>query len=214
MKEDFLSGSLTPETYSVLKDLLQNAYFLKNYVFVGGSAIAMYLKHRKSEDLDFFTYDAALFDKKALLEYTAQVSDAIILNDSEQGIDIRINKTKITFFNAGWKFLTPKKIDDFNVAPIDALAAMKVHALFLRAKYRDYYDLYFITKVMNLQDIFISARSIIPGITLKLFCMALVYVEDVLDESINHLCPVEKITKYQIRDFFQRRLTEEGIVPE
>ena len=41
--------------------------------------------------------------------------------------------------------LNPEKIfleaEAFNLASLEAIAAMKINVLFLRAKYRDYYDL-------------------------------------------------------------------------
>jgi hypothetical protein len=44
---------LLPKTQEVLKTLIKDKY-LSNFVLVGGSALAMHFKHRKSEDLDFF----------------------------------------------------------------------------------------------------------------------------------------------------------------
>lgn len=46
---------LLDSTREVLLELVKNDY-LKNFVLVGGSALALYLCHRFSEDLDFFTY--------------------------------------------------------------------------------------------------------------------------------------------------------------
>ena len=213
MNEGLYSEILTYDAAVVLQDLVYNASFIRNYVFVGGSALSIYLKHRKSEDLDFFTWDNSLYNKTLIYEYIGKLKDAEILNESEQGIDIRVKKTKITFFNAGWNFLMPKNIANFNIATLEALVAMKVHTLFLRAKYRDYYDLYFLAKEMQMKDMFENAKKIIPGITLKLFCMAIVYVDDILDDSIVHLSPLEQVTKHQIRDFFQQKIIAEGLLP-
>jgi len=41
---------LLPKTQDVLKHIIQNEY-LSNFVLVGGSALALHIKHRKSEDL-------------------------------------------------------------------------------------------------------------------------------------------------------------------
>lgn len=54
---------LLPKTQVVLQTLIKECPFLKKYVLVGGSALALHVKHRKSEDLDFFTYEDS-FDKK------------------------------------------------------------------------------------------------------------------------------------------------------
>jgi len=42
-----------------------------------------------------------------------------------------------------------------------------------------------------------------PGITFKLFATALIYVDDIEDDNIDHLEPIEELSKYKIRDFFQ-----------
>jgi len=61
-------NSLLPETREVLLKLIKNCDFLNKYVFVGGSALALHLNHRKSEDLVFFTYEN-YFNKAELIEY-------------------------------------------------------------------------------------------------------------------------------------------------
>ena len=54
---------LLPKTKTLLLQLIESCTFLDKYVLVGGSALALHLCHRKSEDLDFFTYENS-FNKK------------------------------------------------------------------------------------------------------------------------------------------------------
>lgn len=49
-------------TKNVLEILAQQK-FISNYTLVGGTALSIQLKHRKSEDLDFI-YDGEEIDKK------------------------------------------------------------------------------------------------------------------------------------------------------
>lgn len=42
--------------------------------------------------------------------------------------------------------------------------------------------------------------------TFKLFAVALIYIDDIEDDNIDYLKPIEKIKKEEIRDFFQKRL--------
>ena len=51
---------LLPKTKALLLELEKTSDFLNNFTLVGGSAIALYLCHRKSEDLDFFTLSDSL----------------------------------------------------------------------------------------------------------------------------------------------------------
>ena len=39
-----------------ISKIYKNCPFLNKYVLVGGSALSLHMCHRKSEDLDFFTY--------------------------------------------------------------------------------------------------------------------------------------------------------------
>ena len=118
-----------------------------------------------------------------------------------------LDGVKVTFFNAKWSFLKPLNVSNFNLATIEHIAAMKVNVLFLRAKFRDYYDLYFLSKEsMSLKEIYRVSQNIVEGVTFKLFAVALVYIDDIEDDDISYLEPKEKISKEKIRDFFQKRL--------
>jgi len=197
---------LLPKTEALLLRLIEECSFLEKYVLVGGSALALHLCHRKSEDLDFFTYDDN-FDKKEIFDYIQNFENKEVLNQSNEQIDVLLDGVKVTFFNARWKFLKPQKIKKFNLSSLESIAAMKVNVMFLRATYRDYYDLYFLVKEkMSLKEIFEYSKNIVEGINFKLFAIALLYIDDIEDDNIEYLAPKESITKEEIRDFFQNRL--------
>ncbi len=63
-KKDF--ACLHPETNNILQILIKRAEYLHKYVLVVGSALALQLCHRKSEDLDFFTFSDN-YSKKEIL---------------------------------------------------------------------------------------------------------------------------------------------------
>ena len=130
-----------------------------------------------------------------------------ILNISDEQIDLLLDGVKVTFFNAKWGFLKPADNNKFHLATLEQMAAMKVNVLFLRAKYRDYYDLYFLAKeVMSLKEIFKCSEHIVEGLTYKLFVVGLLYIDDIEDDDIDYLQPKEKISKKKIRDFFGSRI--------
>ena len=197
---------LLPKTETLLLKMVEECPFLEKYVLVGGSALAMYLCHRKSEDLDFFTY-ADSFDRAEIFEYIKQFENKEILNRSDEQIDLLLDGVKVTFFNANWKFLEPQKTEAFNLSSLEAIASMKVNVMFLRAKYRDYYDLYCLVKDgMSLREVFGHSKDVVEGVTFKLFAIALVYIDDIEDDNIAYLEPKEIISKEKIRDFFQKKL--------
>jgi len=54
---------------------------------------------------------------------------------------------------------------------------MKVNVLFLRAKFRDYYDLYFLAKEkMSLKEIFRASEHIVEGGLLLNFLLLHLYI--------------------------------------
>ncbi|MDA3901862.1 MAG: nucleotidyl transferase AbiEii/AbiGii toxin family protein [Desulfuromusa sp.] len=197
---------LLDNTRAILTELTDTAPFLDNYTLVGGSALSLYLCHRKSEDLDFFTYGDT-FERREILEYIQRFNQFEVLNDNSDQLDLLLDGVKVTFFNAKWGFLKPVRLSQLNIASLESIAAMKTNVLFLRAKYRDYYDLYFITKrVMALKKIFSCAQPLVSGLTFKLFSIALLYIDDIEDDNIDHLKPVENLSKKDIRDFFESQL--------
>ena len=197
---------LLPKTETLLLKMVEECSFLDKYVLVGGSALALYVCHRKSEDLDFFTYDDS-FDKKEIFDYIQSFENKEVLHQSDEQIDVLLDGVKVTFFNAKWKFLKPQKVEKFNLASLESISAMKVNVMFLRAKYRDYYDLYFLVKEgMSLKEIFEHSQNIVEGINFKLFAIALLYIDDIEDDNIEYLEPIERISKEKIRDFFEDEL--------
>ena len=56
-----INESLEPKTAEVLSSLSEIEE-IKNFTLVGGSALSIYLHHRISEDLDFFTWHQKLDD--------------------------------------------------------------------------------------------------------------------------------------------------------
>ncbi|MCD6184950.1 MAG: hypothetical protein J7K84_04060, partial [Deltaproteobacteria bacterium] len=70
-----------------------------------------------------------------------------------------------------------------------------------------YYDLYFLVKEkMSIEKIFECSKNIIQGINFKLFCIALVYIDDIEDDNILHLEPKINISKKKIREFFEAKI--------
>ena len=156
--------------------------------------------------MDFFTYDD-VFDKEKIFFFIKSFEQKEIINQTNEQIDVLLDGVKVTFFNAKWSFLKPIMKQKLNIASIEQIAAMKVNVLFLRAKYRDYYDLYFLVKEgMSLKHIFEVSEKIVEGVTFKLFVVALLYIDDIEDDDIRYLEPKEHLSKANIRDFFEKRL--------
>ncbi len=120
--------------------------FSKGFGLVGGTAIALYLGHRRSIDFDLFTgkeFDNLKLRKKIL---RFKKIDMVLRDETDQYTMV-IHSVRFTFFCYPFHL---NFLKDFNgivkLPDLLTLAAMKAYALGRRAKWKDYVDLYFIAK--------------------------------------------------------------------
>ena len=86
---------------------------------------------------------------------------------------------------------------------------MKLNTLFLRAKYRDYYDLYCLSKsVFSIEEMYSIIYDLMPGMNKRLFQMAITYTDDITDDSILHLEPKYTVSRGEISAYFQEKVFE------
>jgi hypothetical protein len=202
-------GNLLPNTEKVLRQLAVLP-ILQDFTFVGGSALAVYLGHRLSEDIDLFTWQTNL--QALQIQNTLQNSDfeqIRVVNLSPQQADFVVDGVKVTFFANGWQELENRKhlFDNLFIAELATLAVMKVNTLFLRAKYRDYYDLYTLNnECFKVSELFEMTATKMKNLSKTLFQRALVFIDDIADENIQHLKPKKNISLLQISKHFQQEI--------
>ncbi|MFH1233143.1 MAG: nucleotidyl transferase AbiEii/AbiGii toxin family protein [Patescibacteria group bacterium] len=120
--------------------------FSKDFGLVGGTAIALHIGHRRSIDFDLFTN--RVFKNQNILNKILKISkiNRIIVNKLDE-LTLIIKGVKFTFFYFPYIITYNKKVDNFiNMPDLLTLSAMKAFALGMRAKWKDYVDLYFIIK--------------------------------------------------------------------
>jgi predicted nucleotidyltransferase component of viral defense system len=200
---------LLPKTKEVLIEL-SLAKDMQDYTFVGGSALSCYLQHRLSEDLDFFTWNDTA-DIENLLPILNN-DFLTIINRSSQQTDLLYKGVKITFFSNKWDRLKLSRLHFagfIQIASLELLAIMKVNTLFLRAKYRDYYDLYcIVNQKYTIYELFTISSSVLPGLSRRLFQVALTFTDDISDDNIKHLSPAHSISKKEIESYFLKKIKE------
>ena len=120
--------------------------FKRSFYLVGGTAIALYLGHRRSIDFDLFSYSRLKKpDIWRKLKDIPYVKKRIF--ESTDQLHLYINEIKVTFFNYPFQVPHSTNIDKVIEMPsLLSLAAMKAFALGRRAKWKDYVDLYFLIK--------------------------------------------------------------------
>jgi len=183
---------------------------LKDFVFVGGSALSIYLNHRQSEDIDLFTWNKIINSELLLKKLEEEFGNEFIINNlSAIQLDLTIQRVKLTFFANAWKELENSDffVGNIRIASKEILTAMKLNTLFLRAKFRDYYDLYVINKeLFSIAEMYAIIQKYMPKINEKLFQMSLTFVNDIEEDNIKYLKPKYKIKISGIQKHFQNEV--------
>lgn len=124
---------------------------LSRWTLVGGTALSLYLKHRTSEDLDFFVEDSeftrgSLKEIDALVKYFEDIGLPIVLTDKTDRLhDYMVGNVKVTFFASGIKGLkdNAQRLGSIDIASVDQIAAMKLESIIkYRTVTRDFFDVY------------------------------------------------------------------------
>lgn len=164
--------SLPEKTLDLLEAVSGGCDEIKNFLLVGGTALALQIAHRLSEDLDF-AFPEKKLDRKLIATITNQltdlgknvaynnpvdaiddaINDGIDLDDYQQ--DYLVDGVKLTFFAFGDYDIDreliknalsePAKIGFVNVADINTLFVSKCITLTDRVKSRDLFDLWSMT---------------------------------------------------------------------
>ncbi|MBK7406580.1 MAG: nucleotidyl transferase AbiEii/AbiGii toxin family protein [Saprospirales bacterium] len=80
---------LLPATRKVLTWLMRPGW--NGLPFVGGSALALYLHHRLSEDIDLFTWEEQLNQTEIIKGLEQMFPNRLFLNRPTKKIDVRID---------------------------------------------------------------------------------------------------------------------------
>lgn len=151
---------LTPLQKQVIISLSKDTHFLNRFYFTGGTALAeYYLKHRLSEDLDFFSPEE--IDSLWLTILANKLKKYI--GASEVDIQQAFNRTLI-FYTIGREVLKteftyfpfvqiekPKVIDAIKVDSLIDIAVNKFFTLYQSPAARHFIDLYLIMKTKKIK---------------------------------------------------------------
>ncbi len=149
----------TPGTRDLLA-LLGRLPLLRPFYLAGGTALALRLGHRISQDLDLFANIETLDDhlRHSIVEELDQGHSIDLLQDSVLGLVLKVDGQPVSFFSYGYPLLAPTDlVSGVQVAGILDVGLMKLDAIAGRGTRKDFYDLYFIASHTSLDELF--ARS-------------------------------------------------------
>jgi predicted nucleotidyltransferase component of viral defense system len=174
------------------------------FYLAGGTAVALYLGHRVSVDLDFFGPNP--FDSSQLAANLAdlgQFSLDRLANDTLLG---ELQGVKISFFRYRYPLIgEPTTALGARIASLQDLAAMKLDAISRRGTRRDFVDLYFIAKSgLPMADALQYYRQKFAGLNVNVIHVikSLVYFADAEKDPMPVM--LVKWSWDEVKRFFQR----------
>lgn len=172
---------LFPETVKsrtlVLLKELQESKALDDCPLAGGTALALQIGHRISEDLDFFSPEKLDFQEIKYLFET--YPDAQELSFSKHIMVWSIQNIKVDVVNYRYPQLFPFiKEQGLILYSLGDIAAMKLEAIKGWGKKRDFYDLYFLLKTFDLSKMLALNQKKFKSSNGLMVLKSLTYFED------------------------------------
>lgn len=196
-------SSIKENTWNTAK-LLSEVGIIRDFILVGGTALALHIEQRLSEDIDLFTEKKYIDNDKIRSIIKKIFKDYSILEEDEGYIEFFANNTKLTFYSFGMPLKYEPLVNNLNIATMDECVAMKAHAITSRNLYKDHYDMYSImTEGVDLPEIVgLTEEKYKTAFNTKLFLAKLLIEvpEDTLEK------PKYKITSKDIKEFMEDKI--------
>lgn len=205
---------LAPKTLTVF-DRVAALKSIQGFLLVGGTGIALQIRHRLSEDLDFCKWVPKsnvnnAISVKIIERELAENFNAVQTNHlSFDQVDFRIEGVKLTFFNEVG--LNPPNFSPIpykgNIlgVPLTLHGAMKVKTIFQRITYRDYYDLYILLseKHLSLEELINASTEYQSKLNKGIILKRLVAWDSIKDNAgLVHLSAKYSISAEEMGEFF------------
>src|SRR3972149_5598326 len=203
------SECLRPKTRKVFSRF-KEAAASHGFILAGGTALALHMGHRVSEDLDFFTNHN--FDEQVLSLELSKFKEFREEGKSWKTIWGWLSKTKFSIFY--YKYPLIEKAIEFEgirIANKEDIAAMKIHAIEERGTRRDFVDVYILAKEFSLEQMFLFYDKKYAVLEDHLYGIirSLSYFEDAEKE---HQMPkmIESVSWDEVKRFFEKEAVRLG----
>lgn len=158
--------TLAQSTRDVL-DKLAGLEVMNSFYLSGGTALALHLGHRESEDLDFFSQKE--FDPQVLqqqLEKSFKLTEIAIDQDT---LNCFIGNVKLQFLHCPYQLISPTSIlGGIVISSVTDIACTKLITVSSRGSKKDFVDLYFILKIYSLSELFALLPKKYTGVNYNL----------------------------------------------
>jgi len=196
--------ALTSEGRSLFPELA----VLKGFYLAGGTALALQIGHRISQDFDCFTSQPLSDAWLTTLESIDSSERVSILVNTAHELTVILSEVKISLIH--YPFPLINKLVTLNPFPlpllsVEEIAATKAYTIGRRGSYRDYVDMYTVLarNLASLGDIVaLAEQKYGEHFNGRLFLEQLLYLDDVRDDTITYL--IDRVTREDIMHYFKQ----------
>ncbi len=197
--------TLPPGRVEVLERLAR-IQGLNNFYLAGGTAVALHLGHRISEDFDFFTPQE--FDALLLRDELYNAGDFILTDIGSRTLHGVFSGVKVSFlYYAPLLVFPPNNYHGCLIADLADLAPIKLDTVGSRGSKKDFIDLFFISESIPLKDIFklYEKKYVQWQVNMKHLLLSLTYFEDAEKARDKIIMLKKSVTWGEIKKFFEEQ---------
>lgn len=159
---------LTDKQKQILSEFAQSDFLKKNFYFTGGTVLSeYYLKHRYSDDLDFFSGEK--FETQIIFTLIEQWSKQLKFNFQSNFAEVTYifnltfpdkEELKMDFSFYPYKRLESSKLrDGIEIDSLFDIAVNKLLVITQRTEVKDFVDLYFLLKTFTVSDLMAGVKK-------------------------------------------------------
>ena len=135
---------------SVEEVISELAPLVEDFYLAGGTGLALHLGHRRSRDLDLFSYDT--FDPESFVHKLQGFPEFGVMSKGEGTLHCTLRGVKISLLAYPYPLLFPAgQLGRLRIAQVRDIACMKIAAIAGRATKRDFVDLYLVSRDQELR---------------------------------------------------------------
>lgn len=147
-----------PVATNILFHQLSSLPDLKEFYLSGGTALALHIGHRESEDLDFFTQQE--FDPQLMQQNLIKIGQIENVELSLNTLNAYLNKVKLQFLYYPYSLLEkPSEWNNIQISSLIDIACTKLITISMRGNKKDFIDLFFVLKEISLIELFNKLES-------------------------------------------------------
>jgi len=159
--------------------VLKNLNFLENEVYLaGGTALALQLGHRTSLDFDFYSKKKFRIESLST-KFKSKFKNVDITTAIDDTLIAEIDGINFSLFYYPYELLEDKlSFKNIKLASVPDIAAMKMIAISMRGKSRDFIDVYYLLKKFTLKQILDFTIKKYPNYQQMAILISLIYFDE------------------------------------